>query len=242
MVGDVVREVWRLFLGRFWRTLLIVALLLAPLELAVELIDPGLAEDDWWLWVATTVALTLIAFPWAFGAVVHDVAAGDRMPTGAYVRTAGRLPDLAISALVTTVGILLGTIALVVPGLLVMARWAVIVPLIVLEGASWRRALARSNELVRGRTWSVVGIFVAITLIGIALVAPPVALGYLALGGVIGAWLATVAIDSVFIALYAFAPFVLYRRLQSEPVAGSSNGRTLGSGPSSLGSNPSPAA
>src|SRR5437773_2004990 len=31
-------------------------------------------------------------------------------------------------------------------------------------------------------------------------------------------------------------------RYNSRPVAGSSNGRTLGSGPSSLGSNPSPAA
>jgi hypothetical protein len=213
VVREVVGEVWRLFRSRFWRTLLIVALLLAPLELAVELIDPSLAEDDWWLWVATTAALTLIAFPWVFGAVVHDVVAEDRMPTDAYARTAGRLPDLAISALVTTVGILLGTVALVVPGLLLMARWAVIVPLIVLEGASWRRALARSNELVRGRTWSVVGIFAAITVLGLALVTLPVALGYYVLEGVIGAWLATVAIDSVFIALYAFAPVVLYRKL-----------------------------
>jgi hypothetical protein len=213
VVREVVGEVWRLFRARFWRTLIIIALLLAPLELAVELVDPGLAEDDWWLWVATTAALTLVAFPWVFGAVVHDVAAGDRMPTDSYARTARRLPDLAISALVTTVGILLGTIALIVPGMLLMARWALIVPLIVLEGASWRRALARSNELVRGRTWTVVGIFAAITVIGVALVAPPVAVGYYVLGGVIGAWLATVAIDSVFIALYAFAPIVLYRRL-----------------------------
>jgi Membrane domain of glycerophosphoryl diester phosphodiesterase len=212
VIRDVVGQTWRLFRSRFWRTLLIVALLLAPVELAVELIDPSLAEDDWWLWVATTAALTLIAFPWVFGAVVHDVAVGDRLPTHAYSKTAGRLPDLAISALVTTVGILLGTMALVVPGLLLMARWAVIVPLIVLEGASWRRALARSNDLVRGRTWSVVAIFVAITVIGAALVTLPVAVGYFVLGGVLGAWLATVAIDSVFIALYAFAPVVLYRR------------------------------
>jgi hypothetical protein len=213
VVREVVGEVWRLFRARFWRTLIIIALLLAPLELAVELIDPSLAEDDWWLWVATTAALTLIAFPWVFGAVVQDVAVGSRMPTESYAQTARRLPDLAISALVTTVGILLGTIALIVPGLLLMARWAVIVPLIVLEGASWRRAITRSNALVRGRTWTVVGIFVAITVIGIALVALPVALGYFVLGGVIGAWLATVALDSVFIALYAFAPFVLYRKL-----------------------------
>jgi hypothetical protein len=213
VIRDVVGETWSLFRSRFLRTVLLVAILLAPLELAVELIDPSLAEDEWWLWVVTTAAVSLVAFPWVIGAVVHDAASGDRMPVEAYGKTAGRLPDLAISALVTTVGILLGTIALVVPGLLLMARWAVIVPLIVLDGAAWRDALARSNQLVRGRTWSVVGIFVAITAIGLALVAVPVAVGYYVVEGVVGAWLATVAIDSVFIALYAFAPFVLHRRL-----------------------------
>jgi hypothetical protein len=32
-------------------------------------------------------------------------------------------------------------------------------------------------------------------------------------GDDVGAWLATLAVDTVFIAFYAFAPFVLYRRL-----------------------------
>jgi hypothetical protein len=40
-----------------------------------------------------------------------------------------------------------------------------------------------------------------------------VLVGYLALKNVIGAWLATLAIDTVAIAFYSFAPFVLYRRL-----------------------------
>jgi hypothetical protein len=114
---------------------------------------------------------------------------------------------------VTTVGILLGMIALVVPGLILMARWALVVPLIVLERAPWRLALSRSNELVRDRTRTVVAIFVLLTLIGLALIAIPLAVGYFLLENVIGAWLATLAVDTVFIAFYAFAPFVLYRRL-----------------------------
>src|SRR5918995_173333 len=200
MVEDVVREVWRLFRARFWRTLIIVALLLAPLELGVEIVDPDLSSDDWWLWVGISASLIVIAFPWVIGAVIHDVAVEDRTPTDAYRKTAPRLPDLMISALVTTVGIMLGTMALVVP-------------LIVVEGAPWREALGRSNELVRGRTWSVVVIFVLLVLIGAALVAAPVLLGYFVLEGIIGAWLATLAIDTVSVAFFSFAPFVLYRRL-----------------------------
>jgi Membrane domain of glycerophosphoryl diester phosphodiesterase len=213
MVGAVVAEVWRLFLARFWRTLLIVALLLAPLELVAEIVDPELESEDWWLWVAVSAALIVVAFPWVIGAVVHDVATGDRTPVEAYGKTARRLPDLMISAVVTTVGILLGTLAFVIPGLLLVARWALVVPLIVLEGSHWRRALARSNELVRGRTWDVVAIFVLLTLIGAALVVVPVLLAYFVLGGIVGAWLATLAIDVVSIAFFSFAPFVIYRRL-----------------------------
>ena len=221
------RESWRLFLARFWRTLIVVALLLAPLELALALIDPEVSRGSagWWLWVAFSSAVTLVAFPWMIGALVHDVATDDRAPTEPYARTRDRLPDLLISAVVTTVGILLGLIAFLVPGLILLARWALIVPLIVLERAPWRLALARSNQLVQGRTAAVLAIFVLLTLIGIVLVAIPVGVAYFLLGGVIGAWLASMAINTVFIAFYAFAPFVLYQkltgeRLQSEPRCG----------------------
>jgi glycerophosphoryl diester phosphodiesterase family protein len=228
MVGEVVRESWSLFLGRFWRTLLIVALLLAPLELLIALFDPDFESLalGWWAWVGLTSAVTFVAFPWIIGAVVHDVAQQDRAATDPYRHTVDRLPDLVVSALVTTVGILLGTLALIVPGLILMARWALVVPLIVLERQPWRVALSRSNALVKGRTGKVVGIFVVLTLIGAALVALPVLLGYGVLGGVLGAWVAAMAINTVFIAFYSFAPFVLYRRLtelprlQSEPRCG----------------------
>jgi glycerophosphoryl diester phosphodiesterase family protein len=214
MVREVVGEVWRLFLGRFWRTLIIVALFLAPIELVILLLDPEFDSlaPGWWAWVGLTAAIGLVSFPWVIGALVHDAGAGDRTPTEAYRSTASQLPDLVISAVITTVGIVLGTIAFVVPGLLLVARWTLVVPLIVLEGASWREALRRSNELVRGRTWSVVGVFFALTLIGGVLVAVPVAIGYLVLENVLGAWLATLAIDTVGIAFYSFAPLVLYRR------------------------------
>jgi glycerophosphoryl diester phosphodiesterase family protein len=213
VVREVVGEVWRLFLARFWRTLVIVALLLAPLELVVLLLDPGFeAGASWWAWVGLTAAVGFVFFPWVIGALIHDAAQGDPTAVDAYRRTSGQLPDLAISALVTTVGIILGTLALVVPGLILLSRWALVVPLIVLDGAPWRDALRRSNELVRGRTWEVLGIFVLLTLIGAVVVAVPVTLGYLVIEGVLGAWLATLAIDTVGIAFYSFAPLVLYRR------------------------------
>jgi hypothetical protein len=122
-------------------------------------------EHGWWVWVGASAAVTLVAFPWVIGALVHDVAEGDGAVTEPYARTWDRLRDLIMSALVTTVGIALGLVALVVPGLILFARWALVVPLIVLERRPWRVALARSNELVRGQTGRVLAIFALLTLI-----------------------------------------------------------------------------
>src|SRR4029450_4047308 len=117
MVMDVVRESWRLFLARFWRTLIVVALLLAPLELALALIDPEVSRGSagWWLWVAFSSAVTLVASPWITGALVHDVATDDRAPTEPYVRTRDRVPDLLISAVGTTLGRLRGLLVVPLP-------------------------------------------------------------------------------------------------------------------------------
>jgi hypothetical protein len=216
MVKSVVAEVWRLFTGRFWRTLLIVGLILVPLELALALLDPEFSDRGggaWWLWVLFSSSVTVVAFPWIIGAVIHDVAQGDRSATSSYRHTSDRLPDLVLSALVTTLAIMLGTIALIVPGLVLMARWALVVPLIVLQRMPWRAALSHSNELVKGRTGQVLAIFAVLTLVGLVVVAVPVVIGYVVLGGVLGAWIATMAINTTFIAMYSFAPFVLYRRL-----------------------------
>ena len=217
MIREVVAEVWSLFLGRFWRTLLIVLLLLAPLELGLAIVDPGFASfaPGWWAWVGITSLIAQVAFPWAIGALVHDVAEGDRTAAEPYARTWDRLPDLIMSSLVAAVGAALGLVAFVVPGLILFARWTLIVPAIVLEHMPWRAALGRSNELVRGRTAAVLGIFALLTLTAVPLVAVPVLVGYLVLEGVLGAWLAALALNTVIIAFYSYAPFVLHRRLAS---------------------------
>jgi hypothetical protein len=50
-----------------------------------------------------------------------------------------------------------GLYLLAIPGLLLLARWALFIPIIVIEGSGAVQAFGRSNRLVRGHTWRVVG-------------------------------------------------------------------------------------
>jgi hypothetical protein len=62
-------------------------------------------------------------------------------------------------------GISLGLLLLVVPGLFLLTIWAVIAPVIVLERTGVMAAFGRSRELVRGDGWRVFGVIVLVFII-----------------------------------------------------------------------------
>jgi len=70
-----------------------------------------------------------------------------------------------VAGILAAIGIILGLILLIVPGLLLMTWWAVIVPTIVLENRSAGESFGRSRELVRGYAWSVLGVIVLTILL-----------------------------------------------------------------------------
>lgn len=72
-----------------------------------------------------------------------------------YDRAGAVFPSLIAGALVYALGVGVGILLLIVPGLFLASRWSLFVPLIVLEGKSSRDARIRSNELVKGRTLAV---------------------------------------------------------------------------------------
>jgi len=67
------------------------------------------------------------------------------------------------------VGVAIGFILLVVPGLILLTIWAVVAPVIVVEHSGVIDAFGRSRELVRGNGWQVFGvILVAFLIAGVA--------------------------------------------------------------------------
>jgi hypothetical protein len=62
---------------------------------------------------------------------------------------------LLAAQLVTRLLVALGLLALVIPGLVFMVRFALLDPVVVLEGAGTATAMSRTEKLTRGRRWQI---------------------------------------------------------------------------------------
>ena len=156
--------------------MVVAATFLIPAELAVAYIE----EDNADYGNLAFVVLSVLGYPWVYGALIATIARPSRSPFEPFGRTVDRVPALVVANLVSFLAILLGFLLLVVPGLLIGARLSAATPLIVLDRLGPIAALERSNALVRGRTWPVVGAFVVVALITLALVFPPLLVAVLA--------------------------------------------------------------
>lgn len=98
---------------------------------------------------------------------VMQIARGETPSAGSSLSKAGGvLPVLIATVLLYTLGVLLGFIALILPGIYLSVRWYVAAQSVVAEERSPIEALRRSGELVEGGWWRVFGLSIVIGLVG----------------------------------------------------------------------------
>jgi hypothetical protein len=83
-------------------------------------------------------------------------------------RVGPRLGAVIGTSILAGLGIALGFVLLIVPGLILLTLWSLVVPVIVLEGTPAMQAFGRSRELVRGHGMSVFGVIVLAFLLLVA--------------------------------------------------------------------------
>jgi hypothetical protein len=120
--------------------------------------------------------------------LVEDIRDGKRdfsigeLLTSAYAYVGA----LFLNGLLLGLGVALGIVALIIPGLFLLTIWAVCSPAIVSEGRGAFEAFGRSRELVTGQGWPVFGAIVVAFLIQIVVAVIAIGIGAgLGTGGLI---------------------------------------------------------
>lgn len=145
---------------------------------------------------------------------VRDVHEG-RAPASPgvyYDRTRSRLGTLLGASLLYGIVVLVGFFFLIVPGLIAIARFSLVVPLVMIEGRGVRDAFERSSALVAGRTGRVlVLVLVANVIVSVVSVAITLAFGFLPGFGAI--WVGGTVAGALAVPYEAHVLTVLYYRL-----------------------------
>jgi hypothetical protein len=173
-VGEILSESWTLYTKFFWRLVTTAAVVFVALDLLEAILwsigrhSAGAAV----LFGLLGIIVTLVGSFWVQGALVEavqDVRDGkiDSTISELYSRVGPQLPALIAAGVLAAIGIGIGFILLIAPGLFLLTRWCMIVPAIVLEKKGAGDSFGRSNELVKGASWPVLGVIV-ITGIGAA--------------------------------------------------------------------------
>jgi hypothetical protein len=163
---EVIGEAWDYYKAH-WRHLLPIAFVV---YLLLSLFQLLLALLLGWLGVIAGVFVSLAGVFWLQGTLVvaiEDVRDGraDLSIGETLSRVRPRMNTLALAGILAAIGITIGLVLLIVPGLILFTIWALIVPVIMLEGASVGESFSRSRELVRGNGWNVFGLIVLAILI-----------------------------------------------------------------------------
>ena len=128
------------------------------------------------------------------------------------------LPLIGLSILLG-IGVGIGFILIIVPGLFLMTIWAVAAPAFVIERRGVFAAFGRSRELVRGHGWQVFGVILVVFGLGIAvaIIVAIVASGLGVAGVAIVQWVVDVLV-SPFTALISAVLYFSLRRVHGESV------------------------
>ncbi|MFL5930902.1 MAG: glycerophosphoryl diester phosphodiesterase membrane domain-containing protein [Gaiellaceae bacterium] len=207
--SGVLSQSWDLY-KRFFVQLVMTAV---PVFVVLGLLDAILSsfgDDDsafaLVLWSLVALVVSIVGYFWLQGALVEAIAdirdgRADLSVGDVYARVRPRLPALIAAGIVAGIGIAIGLVLLIIPGLFLLTRWSLVSPAVVVEKRSAGEALSRSWELVKGNSWTMFGIII-VTVILAGIASGIISALFVFLPDFIGTWLGSIVANSI------TAPFV----------------------------------
>lgn len=211
-VGDTIGEafdVYRQNFGALFGSALVVFAVVGLIGWLLELTDA-------WLLGLLAAAIRLAGHSLYTGFVVRlvqDVRDGrrDNSIEDLFSAVTPVLLALIVFGILAGIGITIGFIFVIVPGLVLLTFWAVGAPAIVVEDIGPIEAFGRSWKLVRGNAWSVFGVILVTFLIVIVISVVLTVVG--AVLGDIGLLIASILSGGVTAPIYALVAAILYFEL-----------------------------
>jgi len=208
--GAVVSRIWMIYRDQF-PVLFGTAAILFAVQFVVYLV------------LASIAALPLAALFWALSVLyqgmvvtlVEDVQDGRRdHSVPELLRSVEPVFwRLLVVSVLFGIGVAIGFVLLIIPGLILMVIWSVVAPVTVVERPGVLAAFRRSRELVRGHGWSVFGVLV---LVFLAVVAVSIVVGVASAGlGAAGRAVVQWAVNAAVAPLTALSASVLYFELRA---------------------------
>ena len=180
--NGVIGEAWGLYKAH-WRHLLPISFVV---YVGVAVAGALLTALLTWFGALLGALISIVGLFWVQGALaaaVEDVRDGraDMSLAETLSRVRPQLGSIVVAGVLAVLGVALGLVLLIVPGLVLMTWWVLVIPVVVLERTSAGTAFSRSRELVRGYGWNAFGVIVLTILlllgfeIVLAIVLAPVA-------------------------------------------------------------------
>ena len=164
--GPVVARIWEIYREQ-GPVLLGTAAILFTLQFVAFLLLGGVAglAISILFWVLATVYQGMVV------KLVQDVQDGQRDHSVGelLVSVEPVLLRLIAVSILFAIGVGLGFVVLIIPGLILLTLWAVVAPVTLLERPGIFAAFGRSRELVRGNGWPVFGVIVLVYVVVLAI-------------------------------------------------------------------------
>ncbi|MCD6727704.1 MAG: hypothetical protein LT070_10785 [Solirubrobacteraceae bacterium] len=211
-IGGVLGKAFDTY-GKYLSTLVLGALVVfVPVALIAALLSSSVFGS-----LIAAVA-SIIGTTWYSGMVVRTV---QDVQDGRLDSTLGELfssvtpvlGQLILVGLVAGLGIAIGFVLLIVPGLILLTIWAVAAPVVVVERPGVFAALSRSGALTKGNRWQVFGVIVVIFAVVIAV---GIVFGAISAIGdsVVLSFLVQLAMNVLIAPIWALAAAILYFALR----------------------------
>jgi hypothetical protein len=203
--GVVVARIWQIYRDQF-SVLVSTAVALYAIQFVIYLV------------IGSAASFALLLVFWALSILyqgmvvelVQDIQAGrrDHSVRGLIRSVEPVFWPLAVVSILYGIGVGIGFVLLIVPGLILLVIWSVVAPVTVLERPGVLAAFRRSRELVRGNGWNVFGVIVLVFL-AVAVVSLAAGLAASSLGSV-GQAVVQWAVNAALAPATALAASVLY--------------------------------